>query len=411
MVPSTIAAGHDANASAEPAYPMARTCPFDPPAELAQLRAQKPVSRVRLWDGTSPWLVTRYEDVRSLLADPRVSADINLPGYPAQSAGILARRKTSRSFIGMDDPDHARYRTMIIRDFTVRGTESLRPRVEKIVNDLLDAMERSPQPVDLVEAFALPLPSMVICHMLGVPYVDHDFFQSRSRALVDISVDPQESVRANEELREYLTGLIARKEAEPSDDILGRLAQRYVLTGELSRHDAVSMALLLLVAGHETTANMIAFGTLTLLQHPEQAAEVRDGDPGAVKSAVEELLRLLTVVHTGRRRVALEDIEIGGMTIRAGEGIIAAGESANRDSAVFESPDELDIHRSSNHHVAFGFGVHQCLGQPLARLELQIAYPALLRRFPNLRVAVLPEEIRFRNKMVVYGVQSLPVSW
>ncbi|MEN3267023.1 MAG: hypothetical protein V7646_3917 [Pseudonocardia sp.] len=311
----------------------------------------------------------------------------------------------------MDDPDHARYRKMIIRDFTVRGTESLRPRVEKIVNDLLDAMERSSQPVDLAEAFALPLPSMVICHMLGVPYVDHDFFQSRSRALVDISVDPQESVRANEELREYLTGLIARKEAEPSDDILGRLAQRYVLTGELSRHDAVSMALLLLVAGHETTANMIAFGTLTLLQHPEQAAEVRDGDPGAVKSAVEELLRLLTVVHTGRRRVALEDIEIGGMTIRAGEGIIAAGESANRDSAVFESPDELDIHRSSNHHVAFGFGVHQCLGQPLARLELQIAYPALLRRFPNLRVAVLPEEIRFRNKMVVYGVQSLPVSW
>jgi cytochrome P450 len=411
MTPTTIIAGQDANASAEPTYPMARTCPFDPPAELAQLRVEKPVTRIRLWDGSSPWLVTRYEDVRSLLADPRVSADTNRPGYPFQSPGLRARRQASRSFIGMDDPDHARYRKMIISDFTVRGTESLRPLVEKIVGELLDAMERGPRPVDLVEAFALPLPSMVICQMLGVPYADHDFFQAHSRALLDISADAQVSLRANDELREYLTRLIAEKEAEPTDDILGRLAQRYVLTGELSRDEASSMALLLLVAGHETTANMIGFGMLTLLQHPEQAADVRDGDPAVVKGAVEELLRLLTVVHTGRRRVALEDIEVGGVTIRAGEGIIAAGESANRDGAVFESPDELDIHRGSNHHVAFGFGVHQCLGQPLARLELQVAYPALLRRFPELRVAVPLEEIRYRDKMVVYGVQALPVSW
>jgi cytochrome P450 len=300
---------------------------------------------------------------------------------------------------------------MVISDFTVRRTESLRPLVTKIVDDLLDAMERGPRPTNLVEAFALPLPSMVICQLLGVPYEDHDFFQQRSRALVDISLDPQVSVQANEELREYLTGLMAAKEATPTDDILGRLAQRYVLSGELSRGDAVSMALLLLVAGHETTANMIGLGTLTLLQHPEQAAEVRDGDPAVVNSAVEELLRLLTVVHTGRRRVALEDIEIGGVTIRAGDGIIAAGESANRDAAAFDAPDELDIHRDRNHHLAFGFGVHQCLGQPLARLELQIAYPALLRRFPDLHVAVPLEEIRYRDKMLVYGVQALPVSW
>jgi cytochrome P450 len=411
MTPTTITAGNDANESAEPTYPMARTCPFDPPVELARLRAEKPISRIRLWDGSSPWLVTRYEDVRNLLADPRVSADTRLPSYPFQSPGLRARRMTSRSFIGMDDPDHARYRKMIISDFTVRRTESLRPLVEKIVNDLLDAMERAPRPVDLVEAFALPLPSMVICQMLGVPYADHDFFQDHSRAILDISTDPQETVRANDELRDYLTALIAEKEAEPTDDILGRLAQRYVSTGRLSRSEAATMALLLLVAGHETTANMIAFGTLTLLEHPEQAAEVRDGDAAVVKSAVEELLRLLTVVHTGRRRVALEDIEIDEVTIRAGEGLIVAGESANRDPSVFESPDELDIHRGSNHHVAFGFGVHQCLGQPLARLELQIAYPALLRRFPDLRLAVPLEQIRYRDKMVVYGVQELPVSW
>jgi cytochrome P450 len=411
MTPTTITAGNDANASAEPAYPMARTCPFDPPAELAQLRAEKPVTRTRLWDGSSPWLVTRYEDVRSLLADPRVSADTRLPSYPFLSPGLRARGQVSRAFIGMDDPDHARYRKMVISDFTVRGTESLRPLVEKIVDDLLDAMESGPRPVDLVEAFALPLPSMVICQMLGVPYADHDFFQDRSRAILDLSADPQKAVRANDELQEYLTTLIAEKEAEPADDILGRLAQRYVSTGRLSRSEAARTALLLLVAGHETTANMIAFGTLTLLKHPEQAAEVRDGGTAVVKSAVEELLRLLTVVHTGRRRVALEDIEIGGVTIRAGEGIIAAGESANRDPSVFESPDELDIHRGSNHHVAFGFGVHQCLGQPLARLELQIAYPALLRRFPDLHLAVPLEDIRYRDEMAVYGVRELPVSW
>ena len=407
----TITAGHAADASAESTYPMARGCPFDPPAELARLRAEKPISRVRQWDGSSPWLVTRYEDVRSLLADRRVSSDSSRPGYPDQSASIRARRQNSTSFITMDDPDHARYRKMVISDFTVRRTESLRPLITRIVDELLDAMERGPRPTDLVEAFALPLPSMVICQMLGVPYEDHNFFQERSRALVNLSLDPQVSVRANEELREYLTGLMAAKEADPTDDILGRLAQRYVLTGELSRGDAVSMALLLLVAGHETTANMIGFGTLTLLQHPEQAAEVRDGDRAVVNSAVEELLRLLTVVHTGRRRVALEDIEIGGVTIRAGEGIIAAGESANRDAAVFDAPDELDIHRDRNHHLAFGFGVHQCLGQPLARLELQIAYPALLRRFPDLHVAVPIEEISNPDKMVVYGVQALPVSW
>ena len=412
MTPTTITAGQDAAPSAEPGYPMPRTCPFDPPAELTRLREEEPVSRIRLWDGSSPWLVTRYEDVRRVLSDPRVSADTDRPNYPFQSEGVRVRRGlASGSFIGMDDPEHARYRKMIISDFTVRSTEALRPLVEKLVNELLDAMERGPKPVDLVDAFALPLPSMVICHMLGVPYADHDFFQEHSRALLDITMDAESSVRSNDELRAYLTDLMAKKEAEPTDDILGRLAQRYVLTGQLGRDEAVSMALLLLVAGHETTANMIGFGTLTLLQHPEQAAQVRDGDATVVKSAVEELLRLLTVVHAGRRRTALADIEIGGVTIRAGEGIIAAVESANRDETVFESPGALDIHRSTNHHVAFGFGVHQCLGQPLARLELQIAYPALLRHFPDLHIAVPVEDIRYRDKMAVYGVQALPVSW
>jgi hypothetical protein len=205
--------------------------------------------------------------------------------------------------------------------------------------------------------------------------------------------------------------VIAAKERDPGDDLLSRLAERYIRTGELSTTDAVAMALLLLVGGHETTANMIGLGVLTLFDHPEQAAEIRDGDGATVNNAVEELLRLLTVVHTGRRRVATEDVELAGVLIRAGEGVIASEPAANRDPAQFAHPDELDIHREQNHHMAFGYGVHRCLGQPLARLELQVAYPALLRRFRNLRAAATSADLQYRDSMIVYGVKALPVVW
>jgi cytochrome P450 len=211
VTPTTISTDHDAQASAEPIYPMDRTCPFDPPAELALLRADNPVSRVRLWDGSSSWLVTRYEDVRRVLCDPQVSVDTDRPRYPFQTEGQRVRRTTSRSFIGMDDPDHVRYRKMSISDFTVRGTETLRPLVGTLVSDLLNAMDRGPQPVDLIDAFALPQPSMVICHILGVPYAEHDFFQSRSRALLYITAGPEMATRANDELQDYLTRLMGRE--------------------------------------------------------------------------------------------------------------------------------------------------------------------------------------------------------
>ncbi|NMH97077.1 cytochrome P450 [Pseudonocardia acidicola] len=396
---------------APPRYPMRRGCPFDPPAELRRLREERPISRVRLWDGSTPWLVTRYEDVRAVLADRRFSSDSSRPGYPANSPGVQVTRRQTPSFIAMDDPEHARYRKMLIGDFTVRRTEALRPAIERMVDELLDAMAAGPRPADLVEAFALPLPSMVICRLLGVPYSDHDLFQRLSRRLLDTRVTAEEAERNNGELRDYLRELVAAKQADPGDDLVSRLVGR-IRSGELTRDEVVGMARLLLVAGHETTANMIGLGVLTLLRHPEQAAELRETrDPAVVSAAVEELLRLLTVVHTGRRRVATEDVELAGALIRAGEGVIAAGESANRDPARFADPDRLDIHRGTNHHVAFGFGIHQCLGQPLARLELQIAYPALLRRFPDLRVAADLDDIAFRDEMVVYGVHALPVTW
>ncbi|WP_018331186.1 cytochrome P450 [Actinomycetospora chiangmaiensis] len=396
--------------SGDPHYPMARQCPFDPPRELTEIQAQEPVRRVTLWDGSHPWLVTRHADVRAVLADQRFSADVFTPGYPATSAGVTARRKNAPSFIAMDDPQHAFFRRMLISEFSVKAIRRLQPMITEAVDDLLDGMAATEQPVDLVQAFALPLPSLVICRMLGVPYADHPFFQARSHTLVDTRSSVEDSVAASDELLAYLEGLVAERETSGSeDDLLGRLAVRHVRTGELTRHQAASMGLLLLVAGHETTANMIALGTLLLLQDPEQTAKVRDGE--AVEGAVEELLRLLTVTHFGRRRVATEDVEIGGVTIRAGEGVVAAGEIANRDPEVFADPDTLDVDRTPNHHVAFGHGVHQCLGQQLARVELQVAYPALLRRFPGLQVDTPLDEIAFRDAMVVYGVHELPVRW
>ncbi|HTE64174.1 MAG TPA: cytochrome P450, partial [Solirubrobacteraceae bacterium] len=359
--PATTRAGTPAEI---PGFPMARAagCPFDPAPELS---ARAPVARVRLWDGSTPWLITGYADARALLADPRISADVRLAGFPHASAAARARRTRARTFIGMDDPDHARLRRMVTATFAIRRVEALRAPIQRIVDQSIDALLAGPRPVDLVQAFALPVPSLVICRLLGVPYADHDFFQRRSRVMVDLGQPEERVTAAQDELIEYLDGVIAGKLAAPADDLLSRLAVEQVATGALPRREAALMAVLLLVAGHETTANMIALGTLALLEHPDQLAALRDADdPAAIAGAVEELLRYLTITHSGRRRVALEDIEVGGRLIRAGDGIVVANDAADRDERRFDDPDRLDVHRDARGHVAFGFGVHQCLGQP-----------------------------------------------
>ena len=396
-----------------PDYPMPRAagCPFDPPPALRELGEQARISRVRLWDGSTPWLVGGYRDQRSLLADPRLSADNQRPGYPQQSPGIKARRANAAAFISMDDPEHARQRRMVTAAFSIKRVEALRPAVQRIVDARIDAMLAGPKPADLVQAFALPVPSLVICELLGVPYDKHDFFQSRSSVLIRRTSTTEESLAATEELIDYLDELLGEKLEHPADDLLSALAER-IRAGELTRRQAASMGMLLLVAGHETTANMIALGTLALLEHPEQLDRVRAGeDPKLVASAVEELLRYLNIVHSGRRRVALEDIEIGGTTIRAGEGVVLANDLGNRDPEAFPAPDSLDVGRNARHHVAFGFGVHQCLGQPLARVELQVVYGTLYRRIPELRLAVGLDEVPFKHDGLVYGVYELPVTW
>ncbi|GAA2118807.1 cytochrome P450 [Kitasatospora saccharophila] len=382
------------------------TCPFAPPPAYQQARQDEPVSRVALWDGSPSWLVTRHQDARDLLADPRLSADATRPGFPFLSAAARHIGAGKASFIRMDDPEHHRLRRMLTGDFTIRRTAALRPAIQQVADDLFTTMTTGRTGADLVAEFALPLPSLVICLLLGVPYRDHEFFQRCSRTLLRRDSPIEQVVTAQQELTDYLDALTDRKRTEPDDAILSRLVAR----GELTTEEIGAMGRLLLIAGHETTANMTALSVLALLQHPDQLAHLR-AHPEATPAAVEELLRWLSIVQSGVTRVAVEDIEIGGVLIRAGEGVICQLNTANRDEDRYPDGDALDLTRDTRRHLAFGFGVHQCLGQPLARLELEIALDTVLRRLPGLRLAVPFEEIRFRHEMTVYGIDSLPVTW
>ncbi|MEV0621881.1 cytochrome P450 [Nonomuraea sp. NPDC050404] len=403
-----------------PEYDIARsaTCPMDPAPAMRARQEEGPLTRVRLWDGSTPWLVTGHAEHRALLGDPRVSVE-PARGIPALSRAEAASMESMAAqegsggigFIMMDDPEHARLRRMVTSAFAVKRVEAMRPATREIADDLIDRMLAGPKPADLVEGFALPLPSLVISNLLGVPYEEHEFFQSNSRTIINRNSTPEERGGAQRRLTGYLDQLIGEKLAKPADDLLSGLVER-VKAGELTRPEAAQMGVLMLFAGHETTANMITLGTLALLRHPGQAALLRDGDdPKAVAAAVEELLRYLTITHGGLRRVALADIEIAGQVIKAGEGIIAVNETANRDPSVFPDPDRLDLRRNARLHVTFGYGIHQCLGQPLARMELQVAYTALLRRIPGLAVATGMENIPFKHDGFIFGAYELPVTW
>ncbi|MBF9072606.1 cytochrome P450 [Streptacidiphilus fuscans] len=388
-------------------FPAARGgCPFAPPPAYQEALEQRPITRISLWDGSRAWLVTRHEDVRTIMGDRRFSADARNDGFPFLSNGRRELAAEKPSFIRMDDPEHARFRRMLTGDFIIKRVEALRPEIQQIVDDFLDRMTAHPAPADLVTEFALPVPSLVICRLLGVPYEDHDYFQERSRILLHNLSTADQVRQARDELTNYLEELADRKAQEPDERIVSRLVAR----GDLTRDEVASMSLLLLIAGHETTANMTALSTLVLLRDPAQLARLRE-DPTLIKGAVEELLRYLSIVHSGTVRVAVETAEIGGTTIEAGEGVVCMLSTANRDASVFASPDELDVGREARRHVAFGFGVHQCLGQPLARLELQIALDTMIRRLPDLRLAVPFEQIRFRKDAAIYGVEELPVAW
>lgn len=387
-----------------PEFPADRDarCPLAPAPEYREWRETDGLRRVN-WNGHAAWAVSRYEDVTAAMADPRISAEV-----PMQQASMAG----AQMFPRMDDPEHARLRRMLTKDFTVKRVQAMRPRIEEMANEFIDTMVASGSPADLVEAYALPIPSLVISMLLGVPYDDHAYFQDITSVLMSRTATEEERQKARKSIFGYLFDLIGKKEREPDDALISRVAREHLQEGQLSRETLAMNSLILLNAGHETTANMIALGTLTLLENPAALARIRDtDDPKVVSAAVEELLRHLTIVHNLVTRVAKEDIELGGQLVRAGDLLVMNLAAANRDPGFVSDPDRLDIERDARGHVAFGHGVHQCLGQVLARAELEIALPVLLRRLPGLRLAVPPEEIRFRNDMSIYGVHALPVAW
>ncbi|WP_328649294.1 cytochrome P450 [Amycolatopsis sp. NBC_00348] len=385
---------------------------FDPVPELARVRDGDGITRVTTPFGLSAYLVTRYDDVREVLADSTrfsnaMTRRMRPPGMPDISAEELEELRAGQ-MLGFDPPEHTRLRKMLTSEFTVRRMRRLEPRITEIVDAALDDLERAGTPGDLVANFALPVPSLVICELLGVPYSDRAEFQHRTGRLLDASLPVEERMKIQRESREYMAGLVAQAQAEPGDDMLGMLVRTH--GADLSTAELIGIASLLLVAGHETTSNMLGLGTLALLRHPEQLALVRD-DPAAVEPAIEELLRWLSIVHSGVPRTTTTEVEIAGHTIPAGEQLVLALPAANRDPALTDDPERLDVTREVARHVAFGHGVHHCLGAPLARMELKIAFPALLRRFPELSLAVPYEEIGFRAFHVVYGLHELPVTW
>jgi len=386
-----------------------RACPFH---GVDSTTEPGPLTKVTLPDGREAWAASRHGDVRAVLTDPSFSADRLHPDFPNPTGRRIQQSGSFKpSLISMDAPRHGPARRAVLGEFTVKRLASLRPRIQEIVDEQLDAMLAiESRSADLVSAFAQSVPSLVICEQLGVPYSDHEFFQSRAKTLLTRSSPQEETMAASEELRGYMDKLVSAKESEPTDDLLGRQVRKHREEGTEDHEALVSLALLLLIAGHETTANMISLGTVALLGQPDQLAALL-ADPEKTPDAVEELLREFTIAEFVTSRLAVADTVVGGVEVKAGEGVVTLGNAANHDPAVFENPHQLDITRGARNHLAFGYGAHQCLGQNLARVELRIAFDTLFRRVPTLRVAVPTAELDFKTDAGIYGLHSLPVTW
>jgi cytochrome P450 len=381
-------------------------CPFDPPAELIDARRHGPISRYT-WPGGKPgWLITGYDLVRSVLADSRFSARKELMlDLSMDITGLEPPPASPGEMVFMDEPEHGRYRKPLQGRFTARRMRLLTERVEQITADCLDAMEKAGPPADLVTAFAKPIPAIMICELLGVPYEDRDSFQDQFDVFLGGEASAEDQIVAFAAAQQYFAELVAAKRANPTDDILSDLTD-----SDLTDEELRGLSHGMMLAGYDTTANTLALGIFALLQNPAQLAALR-ADPALADRGVEELLRYLTVARTFQR-MALEDVELGGQTIKAGTVVILSYNTANRDPERFADPHVLDLRRQHGGHLAFGHGIHLCLGQELARIELRIAILALVNRFPTLRLAVPAERVGLRPETAaVYGMTSLPVTW
>ncbi|GAA2975237.1 cytochrome P450 [Streptomyces enissocaesilis] len=392
-------------------HPTERSQPFDPPQELMEWQSSEPLRRMSYPDGHVGWVVTSHELARAMLTDPRFSARSEFKRAPVDRPG-------TESFFGvpaapgwlvdMDPPQHTRLRQQLAGQFTARRMRELRPKLERIVDEQLSRMERLGPGTDLVESFALPLASQVICELLGVPSRDRAEFQRTSRVLFDLRSTAADTSAALERLYGTIRKTAAGGRAP--DEVPG-LLQALAEDGTLDAEEIAGVGVLLLTAGHDSTTGSLALSVFALLSHPEQRARLT-AEPAGTDNAVEELLRYLTVFHFGVPRTPLEDLEFAGQQLKAGDSITVSLSAANRDPRWFQDePDQLDLGRRTTGHVAFGYGIHQCLGQNLVRMEMRTALPALFRRFPSLALAVPAEEVPLSTDMSVYGVHRLPVNW
>jgi cytochrome P450 len=409
---------------AEEPFPYRRACPFMPPDQYDYLSHGEPaeqdapdrgrestsVKRVLLATGRKAWAVTGYDNIRAVLTNPNVSSSRRHDGFPFYF-DAPAEFRTETSFIGYDPPEHTNTRRKAALTFTTRNVNSLRPRIQEIVDGAIDRMLEQGPPVDLHTSLALPVPMAMICQLLGVPFEDEAFFQRLGQTLLGGKSTAEDRANGIREATEYFTKLVAKKEQEPGDDLISRTIKDYQDNEEeYDPRAVVNMCRLLMNGGHETSANMISLGTACLLENPDQL-ELLKSDPELLVPAVEELLRYLTIGDTAVPRVALEDIEVDGAVIPKGDGILMIGLTGNRDPNVYEEPDKLDIRRGSRKHLAFGHGLHHCIGSELARTELEIVFSTLFRRIPDLKLAEPFDSLGTKHAAVIYGLWNLPVTW
>jgi cytochrome P450 len=406
---STTTATDQAPAGA-PDFPAARSCPFAPPPVYTAAREAGVPRRVTLWDGSEPWLISRHDQVRDVLRDERFGADVTDEAFPNTNAtqpdvegGLFFRR---------DGDYHQRIRRMLNPDFTAKRAESWRARIAEITEATIDRLETLERPLDLVAHFALAVPTTAICEVLGVPVEESWAVTECMDALVSLVAPHEAKMAGFARINELLTRHAEDKRVHPDDRLLSRLVNTHVAAGDITFDEAVGLANTVIGAGHETTSNMLGLGALALIRQPEQARALVDAADAVSRTCAEEMLRWWSIVQTEPRRFAHEDVEVGGVTIRAGEGVVCSLAAANRDPLVFSGdPEALDVARTERRHIAFGHGIHQCLGQNLARVEMQEAWPRLFRRLPDLRLAVEESQLRFHDTHLTYGLDALPVTW
>jgi cytochrome P450 len=404
----------DADRSAPHAFPMPRECPFSAPARYAELRREGPVSRVTLPTGRTAWVVTGHQEVRAVLADPRVSADIRHPNFPALVEGEQEVGSRARPFIRMDPPEHTRFRRMLLAEMTVRRSRGMRRDIQRIVDDRIDELLAYGPPVDLVRHFAHAVSSTVMCELIGVRRGDPSFRRITGTLGSQVFGGGASTAEGASEgigaLSSVIDDVLGEREAAPGEDLLSRLVVRQLRPGLVTREELLTTIAILVVAGWETTTNQIALSVLALLDQPRLIQELRE-DHSRLPAAVEELLRTLSVGDSIALRTATQDLRIGEHIIPAGDGVIPLLAAANHDESAFADPGRIDFGRTENKHVAFSYGVHQCVGQNIARLELNIALGTLLDRIPTLRSVVPTEEIRFRHDGIAFGPEQVLVTW